>query len=243
MTPNFGAGGNAAIESAAALANSLSHASGTSLSEIQRVLNEFYNKRHSRVNQICDVANQLTRIEALDTFIERIVAMYAIPVMGDFLADITTDGIVGAEILDALPVPARAKKATMAWDQGQGIGYHEKKWKRALYALPLLAVLYGCQRTMAPSMAQVVAQLVPKVGTFPLSDGKSVPIWGNYFGLKALDKIMSIYVGFFTPGIGNLDPAGRSQMIAFLGDLVPIQAIWMIEGIRRGNFTTAAHLL
>lgn len=244
MTPNLGAGGNAAIESAAALANSLSKlSSNPSLEEVEKALKGFYEKRHTRANAVCDVANSLTRIEALDSISEKLMALYGIPLLGDFLTDVTTDGIVGAESLDVLPAPARALTATMAWNSELGAGKHEKKWVRALYALPLLLVLYGCQRTMGASMAQVISQLIKKVGELPVSNGKAIPVWGKYFGLKTLDKIMSIYVAFFTPAIGNLDPAGRQQGIAFLADLIPFQAIWMIEGMRRGNFITAAHLL
>lgn len=170
------------------------------------------------------------------------MALYAIPALGDFLADITCDAIVGAELLDALPMPARALTATMTWDPESGVGKKEKKWKRALWALPLLSIFLGCQKTMGVSINQL-GELVKNIGSLPLPDGTSVAVPTEYFGIKALDKIISVYVAFFTPSIGNLDPAGRFQSIAFLGDLIPFQAIWMIEGIRRGNFTTAAHLL
>jgi len=47
MTPNLGAGANAAIESATALANSLSGltTSKPSLEEVRNALTEFYTKR------------------------------------------------------------------------------------------------------------------------------------------------------------------------------------------------------
>jgi hypothetical protein len=134
MTPNLGAGGNAVIESAVALANSLSGltTSKPSLEEIQNALTEFYIKRQLRANVICDLANDLTRIEALATLPDKIIALYAIPALGDFLTDITCDSIVGAEILNALPVPARSLTATMPWNPEFGVGKHESRWKRVM---------------------------------------------------------------------------------------------------------------
>jgi hypothetical protein len=244
MTPNLGAGGNAAIESAAALANSLSKLSSSnpSINEVRKALSEFHAKRRVRANLICDAANQLTRIEALATITDRLIALAAIPRLGDFLTDITTDGIVGAELLEALPPPARSLAATMPYNPEQGIGKHEKKWVRALYALPILAFLYGAQKTMAPTLDGI-----PKVeggisSTLDLG-GQVVPLCLKYTGHKAVDDFLALYAGIFTPSIGGQDPASRMQMIAFLADIVPVQVILLIEGVRRGNFTTVAHLL
>jgi 2-polyprenyl-6-methoxyphenol hydroxylase-like FAD-dependent oxidoreductase len=114
MAPNLGAGINAAIESAAALANSISKLSRTNppLDEICKVLNDYYTKRHSRVNSTCDTANQLTRIEALVNWPIKMLALHGITVLGDFLTGITVDYLVGAEILESLPVPERSLKKT-----------------------------------------------------------------------------------------------------------------------------------
>jgi 2-polyprenyl-6-methoxyphenol hydroxylase-like FAD-dependent oxidoreductase len=69
MTPNLGAGGNTAIESVAALANSISNLTDPDLSldKVQDVLKGFYMKRHKRANSVCKSANELTRVEALAT--------------------------------------------------------------------------------------------------------------------------------------------------------------------------------
>lgn len=247
MTPNLGAGGNAAIESAAALANSISKLKGPSPStaEVRTALKEFYVKRHDRANATIKSANDLTRIEALATLTDKIMAIHAIPALGDFLADVTCDSMVGAEMLDSLPPPAKSLEATMPWNPESGIGKHKSKFLRALYALPLLVILYGCAKTMGPSLGPALPLLgvASKAGEVALGDGRVVPLFTRYFGIKSVDEFIAIYVAAFTPSIGGQDPASRFQMISLLGDLVPIQAIWMIEGVRRGNFLTAAHLL
>ncbi|PVH81668.1 FAD/NAD(P)-binding domain-containing protein [Cadophora sp. DSE1049] len=183
MTPNLGAGGNAAIESAAALANHIAKLPlNPSQASIRKTLDDFYIKRNSRANLVCDVANKLTRIEALDTIGDKIMALYVVPKLGDALWDLTCETIMGAESIESLPLPARSQESTMAWDPETGIGKKESGLTRALWALPLLGITYACQKTML-------------------------------------------------------------QGIAFLGDMVPMQTIWLIESIRRGNLTTTSSLL
>lgn len=248
VTPNAGAGGNAAIESAAALANSLSKLSKLndntrpSVEQIRKALLEFYEKRNVRANLIIEKANKLTRIEALATIKDRLLAYYLIPNLGDSLIDGSCDGMVGAELLDFLPPPPRSLKATMPWNPDIGIGMNESKLLRAIYALPLLFILYGCHRTMG---ATIDALVVPRTeaGTLSLGPRLIVPVFRKFFGIGGIDNFIAKYVSIFTPAIGNFDSIGRLQGIAFLADLIPIQAIWMIEGIRRGNFGTSAHLL
>lgn len=247
MTPNLGAGGNAAIESAAALANSLSRLAdpNPSLDEVRKALNEFYEKRHERANVICKSANELTRIKALATLPDKIMALHAIPVLGDFLSDITCDSMVGAELLETLPAPPRSLTATMPWNRDAGVGKHENKWLRAFYALPLLFILYGCSKTMGLSIGKAMPGLIKAAdsGAIDIGSGEIVSLCTKFFDIKALDNLLSLYVAAFTPFLGGFDAASRMQMIALLGDLVPLQAIMMIESVRRGNFTTAAHLL
>jgi hypothetical protein len=247
MTPNLGAGGNAAIESAAALANSLSRMKdpNPSLDKVRAALEEFYAKRHERANRIIKSANDLTRMEAQATLRDKIMGVYVVPALGDFLADLTCDVMVGAEILESLPPPPRSLTATMPWNPDSGVGKHENKLVRALYALPLLFILYGAGQTMGRTAQSFLPPLIKgsQIGELALGAGEVVPLCKRFFGIKGLDDFILIYVAFFTPSIGGFDTSGRMQAIAFLGDLIPMQAIWMIESVRRGNFTTAAHLL
>lgn len=233
------------MESAAALTNALSKLSGPnpSLDEVQGALKAFYLKRHERADSITKLANELTRLESFRTVADRIAATYIVPRLGDFLSDITCDGLIGAELFETLPPPARSLNATMPWDPKLGIGKHESKLLRALYALPIFAFNYLATQTMGPTKASLAVLNNASQTGLILGEGNVIPVVTRYFGIKGVDSILAILVAFFTPAIGGLDPAGRMQLIAFLGDLVPILAIWGVEGIRRGNFLTAAHLL
>ena len=107
--------------------------------------------------------------------------------------------------------------------------------KRALYALPLLAAAYGCSKTMGPA----IEQLLP-FAKLSVESGLAVT---KYYGVPWLDQLLTTFVSVFTPSIGGFDAAHRAQMITFLADLAPLQVIFIIESLRRGNFMTAAHLL
>jgi hypothetical protein len=247
MTPNLGAGGNAAIESAAALANSLTKLKNPNPSQVQieAALNEFYQKRHPRANSVTKTANDLTRLETFSTLPNKIMALHVIPALGDFLADITCDAMVGAELIESLPPPPRSLTATMPYNPEMGVGKHESKLVRALYALPLLGILYGAHQTLGVTAAAAIPALgkASKIGELALGNGEVASLLTSYFGHESTDKFFAAYVAFFTPAIGGFDVTGRMQSLAFLGDLIPIQAIWMIESYRRGNTLTAAHLL
>jgi hypothetical protein len=129
----------------------------------------------------------------------------------------------------------------MPWDKNAGVGKKEKKWKRALWALPFLAMLYGCHLTMGVSIMRL--SMTKGGGRMTMGNGIETGLWTRYFGQKALDKFIELYVAFFTPAIGGFDPVGRLQMIAFLADIVPVQVIWLIEANRRGNAATVASLM
>lgn len=247
MTPNMGAGGNAAIESAAALANSLCMIADQppSFELVRSALKDFQGHREFRANATCEAANKLTRIEALATIPDMIMGLYTIPNLGDFLADISCDSLVGAVMLHSEAMPARAKAATMPWSEERGVGKKENKWKRALYALPLLGATYGCSQTMGATTTQLrnFFGMTQKIGEIAMGNGKLASVVTKFYGIGWLDHMLSLFVAAFTPSIGGFDAAHRLQTIGFLADLVPLQAIWTIESIRRGNSLTAANLL
>ena len=89
MTPNMGAGGNAAIETAAALANELQKMKNSaskgkpSYETIGTHLGNYQKTREKRVTAILKAANDLTRIQALKTLKEKFTAYWIIPNAGD----------------------------------------------------------------------------------------------------------------------------------------------------------------
>ncbi|KAG9231787.1 hypothetical protein BJ875DRAFT_105864 [Amylocarpus encephaloides] len=246
-TINFGSGANTAIESAASLANSLSKLNKLahpSLPQVSQSLESFYQKRHMRANLICDVSNDLTRVEALASLAHKIVALYVVPNAGDFFADLTCDAMVGAEMLDALPTPPRSLKATMPWNPESGVGKHESKLHRALRALPLLVVFIAAHFTMGAVLKQTrpIVTAAIESGKLNMGRGQSTPLVTSYTGLGFIDGGLSTLTAYFVSSLGSLDLENRAQLIALGSYLIPLQTVWMIEASRRGNFFTAISL-
>lgn len=89
MTPNIGAGGNAAIETAAALANELKKMRDSaekgkpSYETIRAHLGDYQKTRETRLSATLTAANALTRIQALKTLRDRFFAFWVLPYSGD----------------------------------------------------------------------------------------------------------------------------------------------------------------
>jgi hypothetical protein len=148
MTPNLGQGGNAAIESCAALSNSLkrlmSNASFAkpSFEEVKHALRNFQQTREVRAKAVFETSNMVTRVEALKGLPERMVAFYVSPYTGDWVANLAAHSSVGAEKLEYLPDTKRLFMATMPFNRNYGVGREESRLYRGLVALPILITGY-----------------------------------------------------------------------------------------------------
>ncbi|KAF3480348.1 uncharacterized protein GIQ15_05695 [Arthroderma uncinatum] len=151
MTPNMGAGGNCAIESAASLANALleltsrSHCHGTdnhpSIDSIRHALKKYQKARRLRAIITVKASGFVTRLNALRGTVERIISHYFLPISGDMLIDWASDTWIGAEKLNFLPLPKRSLRGTMPFNPEQGMGKYESIPKRAFAAMPFLGLL------------------------------------------------------------------------------------------------------
>jgi hypothetical protein len=92
MTPNMGARGNSAMESTAALSNSLNKlvkiigGQKPSLESIKSVLSEYHKIRKYRADFVVDAANDLSRVEAMADAKHALIVKL-MPMMGDWLVD------------------------------------------------------------------------------------------------------------------------------------------------------------
>jgi 2-polyprenyl-6-methoxyphenol hydroxylase-like FAD-dependent oxidoreductase len=98
MTPNFGQGGNAAIESATTVANNLHLllksvplGQKPALEQVTACLKAYQAKRMIRMATIQKTAAVVTRLHALDSFFHRFAVRFIIPRAGDYLADMLCD--------------------------------------------------------------------------------------------------------------------------------------------------------
>lgn len=119
MTPNFGQGANSAIESAAALANTLfelvdhRHVQRPSNTEINAAMTRFVQSRLERTASMVKTAGFVTRLQARDGLVNRLIGRYVAPYAGDLPADMSSNAIVGATKLDYIPLPERSSTSYM----------------------------------------------------------------------------------------------------------------------------------
>ncbi|KAK3311782.1 hypothetical protein B0H66DRAFT_609095 [Apodospora peruviana] len=242
MTPNIGTGGNAAIESAAALASAikemLDKTPRPTESQIKAALTSYQKIRQVRAADLVKINAQVTRLQALRDPIHLFIAWWCVPYLGDLLADTAADIQVGASAISYLPLPLRSTQCTMPFNPNQGIGHKESLLKRAALGLPFVVLFFAAKNLMDPTAVLSLAADIVK-------DGGNLP-WGgsvatSFYHVKWLDDILAKVVVFFSPALWGLD-AVAPQAFLFLVDYGVIIAVWLIECVRRANALTASQL-
>lgn len=173
------------------------------------------------------------------------MGIHVVPALGDYLADVTCDSMVGSEKLDHLKTPIQSLEATMPWDINSGICKKERKWVRAIWALPLLLVFVVAQRTMGPLFQQAnsLVEVGINNGMLDLGDGQIVEFQGTFSGIKRVDEILAPLVALCTPLLQPLNREATKQALSFLGKIIAFQTIVLVESLRRGNFVTLIYFL
>lgn len=154
MTPNTGQAGNNAIESAAALANELKkiHDGGLATPQVIRsALQRWQEKRWARVHATVKEAAVMCRMQALDSPMASFIMNYVVPNVTESLLTVVTNTVIGAEILEYLPVPRQSLEGTCPFNPNQGTGKHESLKKRAAVAAPLLVLSLWAARSASTS--------------------------------------------------------------------------------------------
>ncbi|SPQ25384.1 76920dad-2e05-476e-8657-376aa0d4bde4 [Thermothielavioides terrestris] len=248
-TPNLGVGGNAAVESAAALANGIKRLADTwaatgrrpSQEEVEHMLAEYQKQREVRAAAGVDSSGLLTRAQNLQGWTSRLFVKFALPHFSEFIADLTGDALVGATKLDFLPLPMVSLTGTRPFNPTQGEGLQESKLKRALFALPLLSLCFVAMFVMNATPALDWAYPLRDSGKFDLGSG-SVPILRSFYGIRGFDDFVALINTFFFPAVYGTDPVSRRQAISFLADLAVLLTIWLLESTRRANLFTPMQL-
>lgn len=234
-TPNIGAGGNHAMESAAALANALHTLANLSetptLTEIQSALTSYHSKRKTRAKAAFRVSNMCTRLEALRSRKGQFYALYLQPMLGDWLDNRMSMELIGSEAIEFLPLPPQSLTGSMGFNPDFSNGPPTKKKPRMLLALPLIVVAISSHLILSGILSS------PSLST---ELGKAVS-----GGRLEFDKIgwdlptnkapFNILVSVFAPSLLNIDPSQHLQALTFLVDLNPLWLIWILEGHRRAN--------
>jgi hypothetical protein len=145
MTANHGQAGNNAVESAASLVNHLKKihdADNVTPETIKTTFRKWQAKRQVRIDSTFKEAAEICRMQALDSFTAKATVFGLLPYAEEYVASLFVNVLIGAEVLEYLPVPARALEGTCPFNPSYGVGQHESTLKRAVLAAPLLALSY-----------------------------------------------------------------------------------------------------
>ncbi|ERF70332.1 hypothetical protein EPUS_07597 [Endocarpon pusillum Z07020] len=246
MTPNSGAGGNAAIESAAALANAINSlkiaACNPSLEDVSHIMTGYQEERKFRVSETIKSAHQVTRFQALKGVKERLIAKYVLPVTVELGADSETDGWIGSTMLNYLPPPPRSLCGTMPFNPSQGRGKHESLLRRAIFALPLLAVGIWCFVVILKHLPFGLFTEILESGRISWDHDRSVSVIKTLFHIEFLDQMLRSAALAMVPSALAMDKPSALQMLTFITDTGLVYAIMLVEGARRANLFKPASL-
>lgn len=243
MTPNAGHGGNATIESAAALANCLKRLhdkqSGEhpSLAQVTECLTAYQQSREKRASAVMKDANLVTRIHAMKSLPYRILAHHIAPMIGSIFEDMVAETIAGATMIDYLPPPPRSVTGIMPFNPSHGLGKRESIFWRAFLASPLLVMTFIAAYVLNAAPAMPSALDVLKSGEIRWTLG-AVPLRGAFYHVEWLDNIFRSVFVFFAPSLYGYDAMSSWQMVTFLTDFGLIYSIYVIESGRRANAFT-----
>jgi hypothetical protein len=233
-----GQGGNSAIETAAALTNGLVHmlkfptgGEDVSQADISAVFNAVQNLRSPRAWKLVKAANELQRLYALETPLLTAIAYYMIPHLHD-------EGVyhgwyntyVDGVSLDMFDIPVKPREVPF-WDE-----LLRRPTTRGWLVAPLvicfnllayLALRFRYYTAVANGKLPLISQAL-RQGLLMVS---TIPPWKVFAGYPAIDQ-----------GSGSSVTLPNSehqlQLIYFLALLLPLIAIFTIEGYRRRNSWT-----
>ncbi|KAE8351954.1 FAD/NAD(P)-binding domain-containing protein [Aspergillus coremiiformis] len=234
MTPNIGQGGNAAIETAASLANCLARlteASGADSISLQRInadLQNWQKARQTGAKEILILANKVTRLESSATLKDTIISQYLLPYLTDYMTDVLSRILVKGEILQFLPLPPRAVQGSMPYVRhcDQIDTQFGSLMKRALFCIPFLGLFAYANISMESRLwkAFPVTLPVPQQGFWTAK----VPI---------LDQLRGPFTCFL-PSISVSHPQSYAHMLSFLTNVGPVYTIWLLESYRKRHSWT-----
>ena len=176
MSPVGAHGGSCAIESVAALANSLTHHLRLCFDKdddgkkIQSIFETYQKTREARVRKIAGTVHFMTRMVTWDNCMMRFVARYVLP----WLNDVTlVSGLVKEAVrVDFLPIPSRSKGFHDQTSEGkkamQKSFKHMLKWKVVLYTTVGMIV---CAILLALKGGERLLRTVKSGFAFPTTRG------------------------------------------------------------------------
>ena len=229
MNPITGQGGNTAIESAAALANSLVHRLDVvrghlSDVEVDGILRETQAVREDRARLSVEFASNVQKVEPMESPIVGILVRLMLPLLScDMRLERHSGIIVEAVRVEKLPVSGRAHFVPYV-DELPAKPMANTKLPKLVIVLCLLVLFY-----MAMDVERFLNLQTTSLGT---------PIARTYTRNWVLKKMLVSFAGIFSSPVTSEDMSRQIQTGYFMAILIPATLIWTVERHRRGNNQT-----
>jgi hypothetical protein len=240
------------LETSASLMNHLFSAlqncqSGTlSTAEISKIFADVQQERQARMEGLIKDAHAQQCLECMETPFLRFMAKYVLPHWPIWaVTKEWTATYAPAVSLNMLPLPSTPRE----------IPYYDERFRKStsrgvlgvfLYAAYFLLAWLGHRQLWAAGKVNGTWGLVGQAmqsKSIPLAGGLEAPLRQVYTGLRPLDLILQTLVTFFLPVLADTSsPAAPLQTLYFLASMVPIIAIFTVEGSRPRNKWTLVAL-
>ncbi|KAJ4177887.1 hypothetical protein NW755_013576 [Fusarium falciforme] len=220
--PLTGHGGNAAIETAAALVNHLLSKRNLnwSDSEINAAFSAAQNDRHDRVSWLVADAHEYQQRHALATPLWRVVArILPLFINGDAAFHVSGQKYVGASRLDGLPVVKRQ----------HAVPYDDELPVKPLRPTWLLTGLGGMTQGILYRLSKKLLLPLQVPTTF-----EGAPLRDHYTGIGSVDKILTVLISVFGVPLAGHNKARLVQWVSFTPLLLSTTLDWTIEAYRAG---------
>ncbi|KAF2189347.1 FAD binding domain-containing protein [Zopfia rhizophila CBS 207.26] len=230
FNPIGGQGGNSAIEDAAVLTNhifdlrkSKGKASSFTDTDIAIAFESTQTKRHDRASMLMGKSHDLQSLQAMDTFVSKLIARYIIPHSSkEQVLEMISSNVRPAARLGMSNVPTRPH-CDLYHDERPATPLGEPKAARLL-AFGVFLYL------------TIVSEAKMRLPNAPLpKDFLGIPPQTHFTGIQLFDQLLNMIVLSFADSISWDDVGHNLQFFYLLSFLLPTFVLWYIEGYRFGN--------
>lgn len=243
--PLTGQGGNNAIETSACLTNHLVAAlrncnTGTlSKAEISTVFNKVQEQREGRVSKLVKASHARQRLECMETPFLKFLVYYVIPYAPRYIPiNRAIDGYSAALSLDMLPMP-RTPRDVAYFDERFRVPSPRGIAGVIIYAAFFFLAWMGNRQLWTAGKVNGTWNLVREAvvsRSISMPGDIDLPLRQVYTGLQPIDRIMQSLVTVFLPTVANTSrPEQLLQCLYFLASILPMLAIFTVEGYRPRN--------
>ncbi|KAJ0415944.1 hypothetical protein BJY00DRAFT_317406 [Aspergillus carlsbadensis] len=247
--PIAGHGGNACVETAATLVNTLRKALAMSqngkpsLEQIEQVFAKTMEVRQARATTLMEHSHEQQRSELLDTALHELAAFHLLPradvedITFNFSRNMPLAEKLDSPKLSSVPRLVPYKDELLSAPRPRGIA----KWYIISFYLAI-AVLVHYGMWVRSAHYGLGDHLGTVLSTGQFSYDPSFSLKSTYIGIKALDDYLVFLAAAYMPALNNWETNFGMLHMYFLGMLVQPITVWAVEAFRKRNLLTPVSL-